>query len=194
MIEFRLNFYCKKYSVLHTLFSALVLYYNYFSERRCIISVSDVKYYFKQYNKEQDVLELKSSSATVELAAQSLGVIPARIVKTLSFKTVDGCILICTTGDMKIDNKKFKTTFGFKAKMLSPDEVLEFTGHAIGGVCPFALPETNNIKVFCDISLQRFETVFPACGSSNSAIKLTCDELFIYSNSLEWIDVCSQRS
>ena len=135
-------------------------------------------------------MEFDVSSATVELAALAVGVEGARICKTLSFKDGDnGCILIQTAGDAKIDNRKFKDTFGQKAKMLSPDEVIAFTGHAIGGVCAFGI-NNDNVKIFCDESLKRFETIFPACGSSNSAIEFTCEELYKYSNAIEWIDVC----
>lgn len=153
------------------------------------MSIEAVKSYFKEFGREKDVLEFETSSATVELAAQAAGVIPARIAKTLSFMDNDGCMLIVTAGDSKIDNTKFKAEFGFKAKMLTAEEVVLFTGHAIGGVCPFALPNTT-VKVFLDISMKRFETVFPAAGSSNSAIELNCDELEKYAGSLKWIDVC----
>lgn len=153
------------------------------------MSIEKVKEYFEKYGRNNDVLEFEVSSATVELAAQALDVIPARIAKTLSFKNNESGILIVTAGDTKIDNSKFKAQFKFKAKMLKPDEVIEFIGHAIGGVCPFAI-ENTDVKVYTDISLKRFDTVFPACGSSNSAIKLTCDELYDYSKSIEWIDVC----
>lgn len=156
------------------------------------MSIEKVKEYLRQFKKDKDIKELDASSATVELAAQALNVIPARIAKTLSFKCDNSCILVVTAGDTKIDNKKFKNEFLMKAKMLSPDEVLEFTGHAVGGVCPFGLKCTD-ILVYCDISMQRFETVFPACGSCNSAIELTCDELFKISNSTKWVDVCSIR-
>ena len=139
------------------------------------MSIDNVRKYLTQFNIENDILEFPVSSATVQLAAEALNVIPARITKTLA-------------GDGKIDNKKFKTEFGFKAKMLSPEETLEMTGHAVGGVCPFALPE--GVKAYCDISMKRFDTVFPACGSSNSAIEVTCDELFEYSNAVKWIDIC----
>lgn len=154
------------------------------------MAIEKVKEYFRQFGREQDVLEFSVSSATVDLAAQAVGVIPARIAKTLSFKVGEGCVLIVTAGDGKIDNPKYKAQFGCKAKMLTPDEALAFTGHAVGGVCPFGLPEDADVKVYTDVSMQRFETVFPACGSSNSAIELTCEELFRYSGSLEWIDVC----
>ena len=153
------------------------------------MSIEKVREYLKKYGKENDILEFSESSATVELAAKAAGVIPARIVKTLSFKSDDGCILICAAGDTKIDNKKFKDFFSIKAKMLTPEEVVEFTGHAIGGVCPFGI-ENPQVHVFCDDSIKRFETVFPAAGSSNSAIELSPDELYRISNSKSWIDVC----
>lgn len=152
------------------------------------MSIDNVRKYLTRFNRENDILEFPVSSATVHLAAEALNVIPARITKTLALKDGDGCMVIAVAGDGKIDNKKFKTEFGFKAKMLSPEETLEMTGHAVGGVCPFALPE--GVKAYCDISMKRFDTVFPACGSSNSAIELTCDELFEYSNAVKWIDIC----
>jgi prolyl-tRNA editing enzyme YbaK/EbsC (Cys-tRNA(Pro) deacylase) len=154
------------------------------------MSIDKVRAFFAAYGKEQDIQEFDVSSATVELAAVAVGVIPARIAKTLSFRVGEGCVLIVTAGDAKIDNAKFKARFKTKAKMLPPEEVVEFTGHAIGGVCPFALPKDREVTVYTDRSLQRFETVFPAAGSANSAIELTCDELFRLSNSVEWVDVC----
>ena len=154
------------------------------------MSVSAVKNYLAGYGLDGRVQEFSVSSATVELAAQAVGVEGARICKTLSFKDgEDGCILIQTAGDTKIDNRKFKDTFGFKAKMLTADEVLAFTGHAVGGVCAFAI-ENPKVKIYCDDSMKRFETVFPACGSDNSAIELTCEELYQYSKAIGWIDVC----
>lgn len=154
------------------------------------MSVEKVKNYLKQWDAGHRVIEFEQSSATVLLAAEAAGVIPARIAKTISFHDGNGgCILIATAGDMKIDNAKFKQQFGIKAKMLDADKVIELTGHAIGGVCPFAI-EHPSTKVYTDVSLQRFDTIFPACGSSNSAIELTCDELFIYAKSNAWIDVC----
>lgn len=152
------------------------------------MSIEKVKEYFKQFNRENDILELEHSSATVELAAQALGVEPARIAKTLSFKTDNGAILVVTAGDKRINNKKFKQTFSLKAKMLTPDEVFEYTGHKIGGVCPFGLTD-KNIKVYLDESLKRFNTVYPACGSGNSAIELSMNELEKFSNFTEWVDV-----
>jgi prolyl-tRNA editing enzyme YbaK/EbsC (Cys-tRNA(Pro) deacylase) len=153
------------------------------------MSIENVRKYLSEWNLDSKILEFDVSSATVELAALALDVIPARIAKTLSFKSDEGCILIVTAGDVKIDNSKFKTQFKMKAKMLSPDEVIALTGHSIGGVCPFGI-ENPNVKIYMDISLKRFDTVFPACGSSNSAIELSCDNLYKYSKSIEWIDVC----
>ncbi|MED1472318.1 YbaK/EbsC family protein [Bacillus salipaludis] len=153
------------------------------------MSFESVKAHFKQWNREQDIMEFETSSATVELAAEAIGVIPARIAKTLSFRgEEEKAILIVAAGDAKIDNKKFRQTFGFKARMLNPDEVLEQTGHAIGGVCPFGL--AKDLDVFLDVSMKRFDTLFPACGSSNSAIELTLDELSQYSFAKDWVDVC----
>ena len=153
------------------------------------MTIEAVKEYLKEYGKDNAIIELKASSATVELAAKALGVIPARIAKTLSFKVDNNCVLIVTAGDTKIDNRKFKEIFNTKAKMLTPEEVIEFTGHAIGGVCPLGLKDPK-IKTYCDISMKRFETIFPACGSHNSAIELTCDELFTISKSYKWLDIC----
>lgn len=152
------------------------------------MSLESVKEHFRKFNREQDILEYEEISATVEQAAIALNVIPARIAKTLSFKDKDGnAFLVVAAGDAKIDNKKFKATFGVKAKMLSAEEVEHFTGHMVGGVCPFGL--AYDLAVYLDISLKRFSTVFPACGSINSAIELTCDELFEYSYSKGWVDV-----
>lgn len=153
------------------------------------MSIEKVREYLKKYGKEHNILEFSESSATVELAAKAAGVIPARIVKTLSFKSENGCILICAAGDTKIDNKKFKDFFSIKAKMLTPEEVVEFTGHAIGGVCPFGI-DNPQVQVFCDESIRRFATVFPAAGSSNSAVELSPEELYQISRSTSWIDVC----
>ena len=154
------------------------------------MTIEKVRAFFRDLGMEERIQEFDVSSATVELAAQAVGVEGARICKTLSFKDgEDGCILIQTAGDTKIDNRKFKDTFGQKAKMLTAEEVVEFTRHAIGGVCAFAI-ENPQVRVFCDVSVKRFETVFPACGSSNSAIELTCDEIFRISKAEKWIDVC----
>ena len=154
------------------------------------MAIDKVREYFRQFGLEDKILEFDVSSATVDLAAQAVGVEGARICKTLSFKDKDGgCILIQAAGDARIDNRKFKDKFHLKAKMLTAEEVVEFTGHAIGGVCAFAI-ENPNVRIYTDESLKRFDTVFPACGSSNSAIEFTCDELFRYSNAIEWVDVC----
>lgn len=152
------------------------------------MSIERVKAYFRTMNLEQRVWEFETSSATVELAAETLGVRPARIAKTLSFEMGEGCVLIVTAGDARIDNRKFKEQFERKAKMLSPEDVLRLTGSEIGGVCPFALPEGT--PVYLDVSLKRFATVFPACGSTNSAIEVTQDELLRYSRACGWVDVC----
>ncbi len=152
------------------------------------MSIEKVKEYFKQYGMEERILEFPVSSATVELAAQALNCEPCRIAKTLSFSVNDSPVLIVTAGDAKIDNKKYKAFFGAKAKMLSHDEVTEKIGHAVGGVCPFAV--NDGVKIYLDVSLKRFETVFPACGSSNSAIELTPQQLETCSNYNQWIDVC----
>ncbi|MDD3253374.1 MAG: YbaK/EbsC family protein [Lachnospiraceae bacterium] len=152
------------------------------------MAIEKVKAYFKQYSMESRVLEFDVSSATVELAAAALHCEPARIAKTLSFLIDGSAILIVTAGDAKIDNHKYKTQFATKAKMLTPEEVETLIGHAIGGVCPFAV--NTGVSVYLDVSLKRFETVFPACGSSNSAIELTIDELEQYAHPVSWIDVC----
>lgn len=153
------------------------------------MSIESVREYFKTLGIEDRILEFDVSSATVELAAEALGTEPARICKTLSFgKPEGGCILIQMAGDGKVDNRKFKDRFGFKARMLKPEEVLEYTGHTIGGVCAFGIGR-DDVEVYCDESMKRFETVFPACGSSNSAAEFTPEELAEVSGSKEWIDV-----
>ena len=139
------------------------------------MSVEKVRAYLTPYGVAQRIRELEVSSATVELAAAALGVAPARIAKTLSFKAGERPILVVAAGDARIDNSKYKHFFGVKAKMLTPEEAVEHIGHAVGGVCPFALPE--DVSVYLDESLRRFETVFPAVGSAASAIELTCPEL-----------------
>ncbi len=152
------------------------------------MSIEKGRAYFRQFGMEDRVREFDVSSATVELAALALGVDGARIAKTLSFKKDDSCILILAAGDARIDNHKFKDKFHMKAKMLAPDEVLSIVGHPVGGVCPFGI--NDGIHVYLDESLKRFGTVFPAVGSANSAIELNLDELYKYSNAIEWIDVC----
>lgn len=150
------------------------------------MAIEVVREYFRELGRTEDVLEFQVSSATVELAAAALQVIPARIAKTLAFQAENGCVLIVMAGDAKVDNQKFKAHFGRKAKMLTAEEVLRFTGHAIGGTCPFAL--ATAAPVYLDVSLNRFVTVFPACGSANSAIELSCEELFNYTKAVEWVD------
>ena len=154
------------------------------------MSVEIVRNYFKEHNIDKEILEFPVSSATVELAAQAVGVEPARIAKTLSFytKEKDAAVLIVTAGDMKIDNSKFKHFFGMKAKMLAPEDVETLTGHAIGGVCPFGNPE--NASVYHAALDCRFDTVFPAAGSSNSAVEMTQRSTVQDSGAKEWIDVC----
>ncbi|CAL8901728.1 putative tRNA editing enzyme [Bacillus pumilus] len=151
------------------------------------MSIKKVKDYFKQYDMDTRIQEFSVSSATVDLAASALGCEPERIAKTLSFLVNGQAILVVTSGDAKVDNKKFKEYFKTKAKMLSPHEVVDLVGHEIGGVCPFAIK--NGVSVYLDISLKRFETVYPACGSSNSAIELTIKQLEKYSCYSQWIDV-----
>lgn len=146
----------------------------------------------KRWNRDTDIIEMEASTATVLEAANALGVIPARIAKSISLKQGDGAMVIVVAGDMKLDNRKYKNHFGIKAKMLSPEEALEFTGHAVGGVCPFGLPP--ELPVYLDASMKRFTTVFPACGSGNSAIELTLDDLNEYSQNKEWVDVCKPIS
>lgn len=152
------------------------------------MAIELVKEYFKQYGMEGRIVEFEESSATVELAAKAAGCEPERIAKTLSFWVDDQCILIVAAGDAKVDNAKYKATFSKKAKMLSFDEVEDTIGHAVGGVCPFGIKK--GVKVYLDESLKRFETVFPAAGSSNSAIELNIPELEKYSNMEGWVDVC----
>jgi len=152
------------------------------------MSIEMVREYLKGYNLDDRIKEFSVSSATVELAAEALGCEGKRIAKTISLKSDDGCILVVTAGDSKIDNHKFKETFGIKAKMLTPDEVIELCGHAVGGVCPFAVKDTA--KVYTDVSLKRFDIVYPAAGTSNSAVELKLEELFEASKSLGWVDVC----
>ncbi len=152
------------------------------------MAIEKVRSYFKQYDMENRILEFDVSSATVDLAAEALNCEPCRIAKTLSFLVDDKAILIVAAGDAKVDNPKYKALFKTKAKMLSPDQVEAMIGHGIGGVCPFGIPE--DVTVYLDESLKRFTTIFPACGSSNSAIELTIPELETYSGFTAWVDVC----
>jgi prolyl-tRNA editing enzyme YbaK/EbsC (Cys-tRNA(Pro) deacylase) len=153
------------------------------------MSIDAVREYFRALGIEGRIIEFPVSSATVELAAEAAGVAPARICKTMSFKAPGGCVLVETAGDARIDNGKFKQAFGMKARMLSPEEAFEFTGHAVGGVCAFGISRAD-VKVYADISLKRFTTVFPACGSANSAIEMSPGELFSASKAAGWVDVC----
>ena len=152
------------------------------------MSIEKVKAYFDTLGITDRIKEFEVSSATVALAAEALGCEPQRIAKTLSFMVDGGAVLIVAAGDVKIDNPKYKAQFGTKAKMLTPDEAVELIGHAVGGVCPFAV--NDGVSVYLDESLKRFDTVFPACGSSNSAIELSIPELEKYSGFECWIDVC----
>ena len=153
------------------------------------MSIEKVRDYFRPLGRENDILEFPVSSATVELAAQAVGVIPARIAKTLSFLVEDHCILIVAAGDAKVDNSNYKAMFHTKAKMLAYEEVEPLVGHPVGGVCPFAV--NDGVSVCLDESLRRFETVFPACGSANSAIGLTIPELEKCAKQpVRWVDVC----
>ena len=152
------------------------------------MSIEKVRAFFKEHGIEDRIKEFSTSSATVELAAQALGVEGKRIAKSLSFMVLDAPILVVAAGDAKVDNRKFKDTFSTKAKMLSFEEAETLIGHAVGGVCPFAV--NDGVKVYLDETLKRFETVFPACGSSNSAIELSLPELEKLSNPVSWVDVC----
>ncbi len=152
------------------------------------MAIEKVRAYFAQYGMEARIMEMELSSATVELAAKAVGVEGARIAKSLSFMTKEGPILIIVAGDAKVDNSKYKHLFGVKAAMLKFDEVEALIGHGVGGVCPFAINE--GVKVYLDDSLKRFSTVFPACGSGNSAIELTIDELERYAQNFSgWVNV-----
>lgn len=152
------------------------------------ISIEKVRNYFKDFGLEDRIREFDTSSATVELAAAALNCQPERIAKSLSFIVKDKPVIIVTAGDVKIDNKKFKEFFATKAKMIDKDRVKELIGHEVGGVCPFAVKD--GVEVYLDQSLKRFDTVFPACGSSNSAIELSIEELEKCSNYKAWLDVC----
>ena len=155
------------------------------------MAIEEVKKYFSRFNMEDKIKELENSSATVELAAKALGIEEARIAKTMSFLIYENPILVVAAGDTKIDNKKYKEKFHTKAKMIPFDFVEKYIGHTPGGVCPFGI--NDNINVYLDNSLKRFQTVFPAAGSSNSAIELNINELEKYSNSKEWVDICKIR-
>ena len=156
------------------------------------MSVEKVREYLTHFSLADRIMEFEVSSATVELAAVAVGTEPARIAKSLTFYTKErDCLMIVTAGDQKIDNAKFKAYFGYKAKMMSFEDALSATGHAVGGVCPFANPD--GVSVYLDESLRRFDIVYPAAGSASSAVRLSCEELFAASGALAWIDVCKSR-
>ena len=152
------------------------------------MSIEKAREHLRRYGAEDRIIEFSVSSATVELAAAALGVEGRRIAKTLSFKKDDGCLLLVAAGDARIDNRKFKDTFACKAKMLTPEEAESMIGHSVGGVCPFG--RNKGVPVWLDASLRRFETVYPAAGSSSSAIELSLDELYAFSEASGWVDVC----
>ncbi|MDR0378433.1 MAG: YbaK/EbsC family protein [Candidatus Accumulibacter sp.] len=152
------------------------------------MAIDKVRAYFEAFGMAGRILEFDAGTATVAEAAAAVGCAGQRIAKTLSFRLAGGCALIVAAGDAKVDNAKYKARFGVKATMLSPDEAIAMTGHAIGGVCPFAIPES--VPVHLDVSLKRFRTVFVACGSANSVIEMTIPELERYSNTAGWVDVC----
>ena len=155
------------------------------------MSIERVKSFFSGYGMEERIVEFDTSSATVELAAEALGCDGAHIAKSMTFDAGERTILVVCAGDTKVDNSKFKTEFGVKSKMLSPELLPERVGHAMGGVCPFAINE--KAEVYLDVSLKRFDTVYPACGSSNSAIGLSIDELEKYSGFIKWVDVTKPK-
>ncbi len=154
------------------------------------MGLAEVRAFFAERGMEHRVLTFDVSSATVELAAKAIGCEPGRIAKTLSFLTKDGPILIVAAGYVKIDNQKYKARFGEKAKMLSPEEAVALIGHPVGGVCPFAV--NPGVRIYLDASLKRYDLVYPACGSANSAIGLTLDELEAVCGRPEWVDVCKE--
>ena len=152
------------------------------------MAIELVREYLKPYGRDMDIIELEASSATVELAAQALKTQPQRIAKSLSFMVEEHAVIIVCAGDCKIDNHAFKEYFHVKAKLLKPEDVEEYTNHTIGGVCPFALPTTT--RVYLDVSMKRFDYIYPACGSSNSAIKCTMEDLQTLIPNAIWVDVC----
>jgi prolyl-tRNA editing enzyme YbaK/EbsC (Cys-tRNA(Pro) deacylase) len=151
--------------------------------------VERVRAYLREFALDAKIQEFKVSSATVSLAAGALGVEPARIAKSIALRGPEGCLLLVSAGDVRINNSKFKARFACKPRLLSPEETLAATGYPTGGVCPFALPA--GVGVFLDISLQRFSTIFPACGSASSGIELDCAQLYLCSRALAWVDVCA---
>jgi len=152
------------------------------------MSIEIAKKHLEKLGLGDRVMEFEVSSATVELAAQAVGVEGARIAKTLSFYLGESCLLVLAAGDARVDNKKFKARFAQKARMLAPEDALRMTGHAVGGVCPFGVPE--DVEVYTDVSLKRFDTVYPAAGNDRSAVRLSCEELYTAAGSRGWVDVC----
>lgn len=152
------------------------------------MSIERARAYLAPFGMDTKIQEFDTSSATVELAAQALGVAPQRIAKTMSFEEGDGCILVVAAGDARVDNQKFKAQFGCKARMLHAQDVEARVGHAVGGVCPFGV--RDGVRIYLDASLKRFKTVFPACGSSNSAIEVTPEQLQTLCPAAQWVDVC----
>lgn len=155
------------------------------------MGIEQARAHLHRYGKGAEIVELASSSATVALAAQALGTTEGQIAKSLTFEGTGGVVLVVTAGDTKVDNAKFRQEFGTKAVMLSPEDVLARVGHPVGGVCPFGV--VGGVDVYLDVSLRRFNRVYPACGSHNSAIGLTCDELAVVSEAKGWIDVCREK-
>lgn len=156
-----------------------------------MMSLESVKNYLKQFNKDQDIIVSDKDTSTVYNAALAIGVTEGEIAKTLTFKVKDEPIVIVLAGDLKVDNHKYKEFFHQKAAMLTHDEALEVTGHEVGGVCPFAIPE--GVKIYCDVSLKKYAYVYPACGSQNSYIKLTPEEIYEISHSDSWIDIAKSN-
>ncbi len=152
------------------------------------MSIERAREYLKKFGADGRIMEFETSSATVELAAKAIGCEPCMIAKSLTFNVGGECVMVVVAGDAKVDNRKFKETFGVKAKMLSPQEVEEMVGHGVGGVCPFGI--NDGVKVYLDVSMKRFDYIYPACGSSNSAIKLNMCEIEKFSVPIGWVDVC----
>ena len=154
------------------------------------MSITRVRAWLRRWGKHTSILEFPVSTANVALAAEAAGVIPARIAKSIALRKGEGCVLVVAAGDTRINARKFKDAFDCKMKLCSPEETLAFTGYAVGGVCPFAV-EHPLVEIYCDLSLKRFDTVLPACGTDNSAVELTCEELFACSQAKGWVDVCT---
>ncbi|MFT8871919.1 MAG: YbaK/EbsC family protein [Sporolactobacillus sp.] len=157
------------------------------------MSIEAVKHYFSQFGRDKEIIEFNESTATVQEAAEQLGVRSGQIAKSLAFsgENKQGALLLVVSGDARIDNKKFKQQFGFKARMLSPDDTLNLIGHAVGGVCPFAL--NHDWPIYMDESLKQFDALYPACGSSHSAIKLSLNDLFEFGHGKAWVNVCKDE-